>query len=297
MVSSALTLQHDGISTRTYYQLGRESVTIRLPISLSSPALSDELFSHVNDPAQAIFFRYCSNSGVAIGNSATEAIVHGALEAVERESISQLLIKVFLYRDRSISKFVEQSSLPEELASLIFEATHRIGSKVELVRVYGSYDFPVFCASVHDPQAVCQYAGFGASLYPEYAARRAISELIRGFDIANTFCPSAWSDKSNSIVANFKSYKLHLDCYQMRLIQALRELHAETVPFEYIRSKNTSLKVYLENIVERILAPGGQLFVSSVCELENQKVVHTFLAGQSYFFAAMEGSFVFPDLD
>lgn len=268
------------------------SALIHLPAVLSSPWHAEEILGDLP------LARYCTNSGVAIGNTEDEAITHGLLEAIEREAISNFLVQVFVHRNASALRRVAPESLSEPLQAMLNFASGHINSTVTIFELISQYQIPVYCASFDNQSALSQLTGFGASLSSEHAVKRALSELVQGYDIVKTFHEQEWLDKIISKKRDLKISRLHTACYEMRIVELAERLQSSFIPFVVTRSfDDVPLREYLDELLGKVQDGDGSAYVGLVAETYNHKVIHAYLAGQSFFYGALEGSLVFPDIE
>ncbi|QWP76664.1 YcaO-like family protein [Lysobacter sp. K5869] len=129
--------------------------------------------------------RFGSNSGTAIGASFEEAALHGIGEILERDAWSLFLIAHYLGGERAYGRWIEPSSLPDDLARIHRIAERRIGGPIRLIDMTTDLAYPAFIAVAEqrlEDEVVFSH-GCGASPYPRHAALRALSELVQCVDI------------------------------------------------------------------------------------------------------------------
>jgi ribosomal protein S12 methylthiotransferase accessory factor len=128
------------------------------------------------------YLRYSYDSGTASGISESEALLHGLLEVIERDSLSAAFLDWYLRRPPRV-RVIDPGSLTAELSALHGTVSEFIGS-------------PVLLADISSDIGVCAYAalpgaeqfpgsiGSGASLFPAYAAERSLTELAQAVHFA-----------------------------------------------------------------------------------------------------------------
>lgn len=151
-----------------------------VPAFLCRPnALADLLPGDDFDYSSVI--RYGSNSGTAIGASLEEAAVHAIGELIERDSWSLFLVAHYLGEPSRFGAWVDPASLPESVAAVHAAASAQLGREVLLIDATSDLGVPAFIATTDrmvDSEAVFP-TGYGASLYAEHAAIRALTELVQ----------------------------------------------------------------------------------------------------------------------
>lgn len=173
------------MSCRTYRSFLREGERFAVPLFLTCPGALETLAAD-DDFDYSSVIRYGSNSGVAIGASFEEAALHAIGELVERDSWSLFLAAHYLGDPGRFGAWIEPDSLPAEAARMLDLAQRRLGREVWLVEITSDLGVPVFlavAAELADGEAV-HPSGYGASLYAEHAALRALTELVQSVLVA-----------------------------------------------------------------------------------------------------------------
>ena len=115
-------------------------------------------------------------TGWAAGSYAAEALVHAVNEAVERDALAQLVADQLAGEHVQPLRVVDPTTLPEDLADLMTDASNRCGRQVHLIDMTSDLDVPAFYA-VQEPGGSA--AGSAAALSSRVAAGRALTELIQ----------------------------------------------------------------------------------------------------------------------
>jgi ribosomal protein S12 methylthiotransferase accessory factor len=158
-----------------YSPVGGGGSDIWVPLFLSDPWYrrgplpGDEL-------AYWRFLRYGTSSGNAAGTSQTEAVLHGLLEVVERDSVSTLLIRRYL-RGRETLPVVTAASLPAAVRTLKERLVSETGGPVHVIDLTTDLGVPTFAALAASARYPARLLGSGASLDASYAIERAVAEL------------------------------------------------------------------------------------------------------------------------
>jgi ribosomal protein S12 methylthiotransferase accessory factor len=170
------------------YRDFRTGARVRVPLFLAFPNYVASGRLKGDDFDYARTERFGSNSGTAIGATFEEAAIHGLNEIVERDSWSLFLLSHF-FETGQIGRLIAPQSLPEHLSSLVALAGERAKRSILLIDVTSDLGIPTFAATVDDilPNEHVHPYGFGTSTYPEYAAYRAITELVQSIDLKEQF--------------------------------------------------------------------------------------------------------------
>lgn len=131
-------------------------------------------------PAELIFVPYptseaerifgSSSTGLASGNSLTEATLHALLEVLERDAIS-------MNKPRDRSHRIENADLPAPF-SMLAAAWHEVGVELAVRYVPNLLELPCFEAWLHEPGSTGVNLSGGSGLHPDrrMALTRAVCE-------------------------------------------------------------------------------------------------------------------------
>ncbi len=133
---------------------------------------------HKEVPSEAVFYPVEGNlfrghtNGLAAGNSLEEALVHGILEVVERDSWS-----IADFSPRITIKINPEDAKDERIHKIIEEFESK-GVKITL-KYIATLDIPVVVAISDDKNPLLMCMGVGCHLNPEIAILRALTELAQ----------------------------------------------------------------------------------------------------------------------
>lgn len=196
-----------------------------VPAFLCRPnALADLLPGDDFDYGSVI--RYGSNSGTAIGASLEEAAVHAIGELVERDSWSLFLVAHYLGEPSRFGACVDPGSLPEAVAAVHAAVSAQLGREVLLIDATSDLGVPAFIATtdrILDSEAVFP-SGYGASLYAEHAAIRALTELVQTVVVGQRL--ASVGDYSRQVLLALSEYpKLRACAYFQVDRERMRHVH------------------------------------------------------------------------
>lgn len=273
------------------------------PLALACPKFIDALhddpssFKHDKFDYKSLQ-RYSTNSGVAIGSTEEEAIIHGLLEAIERDTLSRFLVSKFIFPNQSKIRLVETSTLPEDIQQTFKDVSSEVGGKVILVEMQNDLGIPVFLSSLTDSPFPIDVAGFGASLSRDHAALRSLYELVQCFHVTTEFHPESVQVRDNQVLKNLSRHSFHLRCAEMKLAEHCRKYGLENVAFDETPDHDCAGTVpeYLENLLCIFAKCGVSAYSTKIVSLPSGiTVTHSFIDGQDHFFCVTEGSLVFPN--
>ncbi|MEV7006561.1 YcaO-like family protein [Streptosporangium sp. NPDC051022] len=124
------------------------------------------------------YLRYAYDSGTATGVTESDALLHGLLEVVERDALSHAFLEWYLGGESRLSA-LDPELLPEDLRRLHGEAAAHLGALPLIIDITSDLGIPAYCALPSRAGPYPGVVGSGASLDPEYAVERALTEVIQ----------------------------------------------------------------------------------------------------------------------
>jgi ribosomal protein S12 methylthiotransferase accessory factor len=161
-----------------------EGTPVHYPIFLSDPHYHREPLKGDSVEPYRSLLRYTSSLGTASGVNLQEALLHGLCELVEHDGWSHALLRWFIAHDSAID-VVDPATLPESVQRLYQAAANVVEAPVVLVDVTNDIGMPVYLAVGDGDDSKAAPFGAGASPLGEYAAVRALSELIQSAAMAD----------------------------------------------------------------------------------------------------------------
>lgn len=111
------------------------------------------------------------STGLASGNTRTEAALHALYEVVERDALSR--------SPGAPRVAVDPATLPDGAGSELVDRIHHAGADLDVVRVDNRFGLPCFAARVWSPDFPVGCLGYGAHAAAEVAVSRAITEAAQ----------------------------------------------------------------------------------------------------------------------
>ena len=160
------------------YSSPLDSTEFNYPIALSLPGYAD------NPLPQDTFIytslrRYCSNSGIAIGASWNEAVLHAINECIERDAVSLFLLKHFYYKHDLPLLLLERPPAGTPLANLWLDAEAELGTEIVVLDISNEFCATTYIAFTRPGTRSVKLFGAGTSLCAELALTRALTELVQ----------------------------------------------------------------------------------------------------------------------
>ena len=274
----------------------------RFPLALMNPPYLDDILvdSSVNAFDQADYRylgKYSSNNGVAAGSGVEETLLHGLLEAVERDTISGFLYQLFVRRDARGAAVFSTNEAEQLLGEDFYEAARLAGLRPSLVMLPNRFEIPTVCAVFWDDDGDVRMRGFGCSLSLEHAARRALSELIQTFHICRHFHPKQALEKDRQTMSNAAGRKVYTDCITFDILSTLCAVgsappRALTDDGDWLEQ---TVPEQLSELERRLNSARAKACYALLRTLPGGLVVcHARLSPSDHFFLSMDGAMVLP---
>jgi ribosomal protein S12 methylthiotransferase accessory factor len=126
-----------------------------------------------------------NNTGLAIGATADEAIIHGINRWVERDAYSLLLLKTVINKNPTSARLLLKDTLPAHLAKIVSAVETHFNERLIIIDMTSDLNIPAFVVSFTRQAMLLQPQGFGASLAKETALKQALFESVQYKDRFN----------------------------------------------------------------------------------------------------------------
>lgn len=234
-------------------------------------------------------YNYSSNNGFASGNTRNESLIHGINELIERDSISNFLIKYGLnIQGKKIhARIIKKDSLTPFLRKLYNSIEKTLQAKIYLIELINSYDIPTFFAISKDKKRFFYplYGG-GTSIFKDYAVERALTELLQLFLLFNTDAQKMY----NQMDLIWKKIPIMYATLQFEFLDKLSES-------EYKNSKkfsNFSIREILNFELSKLKADGACIFWRDIQNKKDFSLIQVLIPGFELFNLTLEGKVVLP---
>ncbi|WP_367607679.1 YcaO-like family protein [Legionella sp. W05-934-2] len=125
------------------------------------------------------------NTGLAIGATTDEAIIHGINQWVERDAYSLFLLKTIINKNPCPARLLLKETLPENIAKIVSTIEKQFNEKLIIMDMTSDINIPSFVVSFTKQNMLLQPQGFGTSLFKEKALIQALFESIQYKDRFN----------------------------------------------------------------------------------------------------------------
>lgn len=273
--------------------------TFPYPLGLFMPAYldtrCDEPSLNLNDTFDyARLSEYSSNTGVAIGMNRSEALVHGLLEAIERDTVSRFLVRAFLELEPGALRRVDPNTLPRDLRSLADAVSHVAAvPHVHVFRLENRFGIPTFCSWVDKAVFGIFQAGFGSSLSESHAIERSLYELAQSYLAFTALHEREGAERHNrEILASHSNNKSFLRCATFDLGELEKRSGCRSVAYQGQEfDPRRDLAAYLDNILDRLRSAGAEAYAVDFKLPFNSSVTvtHTFVSDSDRFMTVLSG--------
>jgi YcaO-like protein with predicted kinase domain len=124
------------------------------------------------DWAQALF--QATSNGLATGNTVADAVLHGLVEVIERDSVAG-----YLAQPPGEDRYVDLTTCPDPAARRTFEALRAADCTVLVRDITGRVGLPCYAAVVWSPDVPVACGGYGCHVDRGIAVGRAMAEATQ----------------------------------------------------------------------------------------------------------------------
>ncbi|KTD74957.1 YcaO-like family protein [Legionella waltersii] len=125
------------------------------------------------------------DTGLSIGATREEAIIHGINQWIERDAYSLFLLKSIVTKNPVPARLLLKETLPKSLALIVSAIEKNCNEHLIILEITSDLNIPAFVVSFSKQNMVFQPQGFGASLSKEVALKQALFETIQYKDRLN----------------------------------------------------------------------------------------------------------------
>ncbi|WKC46929.1 YcaO-like family protein [Pseudomonas veronii] len=176
---------HPSLFSRTEYtEFNNSSEILDYPYFLTNPYFEPVDKLEVKVLKSFSLRRYSTNSGTASGTNKSEALLHGLLEVVERDSIGIALLATILKKEPIPVKKYKYDLLTPNLQLLFNNVKVETGGDLHVWDISSDIGLPTALAALTvGGMQGSRYFGSGASLSPSYAIERAVLESVQYYQL------------------------------------------------------------------------------------------------------------------
>ncbi len=124
---------------------------------------------------------YAASNGLASGTSYEEAVIHGAMEVMERDAHSYFLIDTFVLNKSP--RVLDFKTLPKDIKKLVRKIERQYQNSVVILELPSRFGVSAYMAFFLNADFEINPRGCGASLNAHYALERSIYELVQLYNL------------------------------------------------------------------------------------------------------------------
>lgn len=289
------TEQEGNLLCRKYSPLDSTKLNTWYPLFITNPYYAEETTHSEDQFNYKKLKRYSSNSGIAIGSTFHEALIHATNEVIERDAWSLFLLHYYYHQTHSVLQVMNKQTLPDALKELIQYAEQEVGEHIILLNITTETNIPTILAIIPNHTNM-PYVGLGTSLYVEYAISRAVTELVQTFHMTQTF-PEQAQEERKAILEALKNYPQHYRCAEF-CTQRLFSLEQKQISFDSVATfAHQSLQSYVQELACRLHHCGFEMYYSPLASLNTHiHMINVLIPNMERFFLNYEGYFALPSV-
>jgi ribosomal protein S12 methylthiotransferase accessory factor len=231
----------------------------------------------------SLLWRYCSNSGTALGVGREEALLHGVNEVVERDAFSLFLLRHLVGTWRK-DCLIDVKSVNRALSDAIAEVQLVVGCPVALIDLTTDLGIPTILAYASD--GAKRWRGLGTSLSWQLAVGRAVTELAQDF----YFTREGWRVERSAGDEVFGIEIVHPHCPNLDGV-----LRSFTLMTDHLDSEVGSVESQLAEVLARLDRRGFGVWSRELAQFDSSITVeHVVVPGLERFVLTTAGNLVVP---
>ena len=228
---------------------------IYYPLGLIYPFISQ-----LNREREDYLGELSNDTGLAIGATPEEAIIHGINQWVERDAYSLFLLKTLINRNPIPARLVLKETLPTHIRQIIAAIETHFKENLIIMDITSDLTIPSFVVSFTQQNMPLQPQGFGASLAKEAALSQALFEAVQYKDRFNQHA-KAYREES---VVFFSKSPLLLKAMIGDLKRLVNEQQYQAVAWNTIASYplQDNLKEQIRLMVNLLAKQGANIYTT-----------------------------------
>ncbi len=205
---------------------------------------------------------YAASTGLASGGSYEEAVIHAALEIIERDALSYFSIDCCIL-NKPVT-LINHDTLPEDTRELIKKIEFDYQNEILIMNLPSRYGAEVYVANFRYPTFEVRPCGSGASLQSKHALERAVHELSQSYNLMDGDYLETTIDRENLNYNSLIENVLQADLEDLIVKENL-------IPFQdnSLEYSHHNLSDYLAKIIELIKIQGSHLLINKVYQHPN----------------------------
>lgn len=269
-------------------RLNSVSDNLDYPLGLLFPHIVNT--KHNSNVIHASVSELANSTGIAIGATWQEAIIHGMNDWVERDAYGLFLLSTVI-KNRQQAKFIVKNSLPQSIRDAVREIENEHSDELIIVDITSDFGIPAFLVSFTRQSVPVQPSGLGASLCKDDAIQQALFEALQARDRYNRNTVIA----RNKTLSYYQQQPILLQAFRCDLTSLKRDGYYKKVDWVDVASHaiDHDLDEQIHLMVELLETRGCSVYSDTIFQHENGlTLVYVLVAGAETFGMMREGMYL-----
>ena len=228
---------------------------------------------------------FATNNGTATGVNLEEALLHGILEIVERDSLSIHFLKHFMVSNDEPLCILPESFLNDK-NSTILNHLKSIFDEVQMVNITTNLKIPSVLVIGRVTENEFPFIGTGTSLDSQYAIERALTESLQSYHLKH----KETLEQDLSARQNFKKYPNLVRCMELNY-DGCDHLCKEMFEVEL---DDWALQYQIDFLIKQMACEGMEVYYRILHSDENVTCVKVIIFGAEQFHLIRSGNIIMP---
>jgi ribosomal protein S12 methylthiotransferase accessory factor len=272
----------------TLKKLNAEADVIYYPLSLLFPHTShrEEYNQYVNQDAIA---KLANSTGIAMGATEQEALIHGINDWIERDAYGLFLLCTIMKKSKPARCILKQT-LPDNIKKDIEAIESTYADELMIIDITSDFDIPVFFVSFTKQMVPVQPSGLGASLSKIDALQQALFEALQARDRYNSNTVAA----RQKTILHYQAYPVLLRAFLCDLVQLREEGGTYDIAWNAVTTHPVDVDLHkqMNLIMAKIKSRGCDMYYNYLFKTANGlTLAYVLLVGVETFGMMREGIF------
>jgi ribosomal protein S12 methylthiotransferase accessory factor len=250
--------------------------------------------SHIEDynkyVSQSEISQIANSTGVAMGATESEAVIHGINDWIERDAYGLFLLNTLIKKNK-LARCIIKQTLPKNIQADIEVIEKSYDDELIIIDITNDLNIPSFFVSFTKQAVPVQPSGLGASLCKIDALQQALFEALQARDRYNSNTFSA----RHKTIHHYQEYPALLHVFQCDLIQLREESRTIDTHWNDVITHQIDLDLHEQiNLINRKLNSAGMdvYYNTLFQETNGLTLVYVLLVGAETFGMMREGIFI-----
>jgi ribosomal protein S12 methylthiotransferase accessory factor len=255
-----------------------------IPASSINPLYLNNKLCIDNFPYEEVYMQ-STNNGVAIGCSLDEALIHGLLEIIERDAISQFLLNNFIFEKGEKVTILDPTTLSRR-NKIVYETLKKVSHTTPILLILeNGFDIPSFCTYTSPPDFLYPVKGFGASLDGEYGLYRSMCECIEQIALYENIV----QEETAKALDAFTNIPRLMKCVLFNINELIKKNGLKLIPFDFVTYNKSNLLRYKKSLFDKVFEKKSAVYYKVLYNVDNIFTVHLVMPSANECFSILNG--------